>query len=196
MYQEAQSMSVEEGIFAIDAYLGILCGCVIRPESASTRLDQCVQLRPRIEHFIETHLPEPSLNPAVIAESVGISVRHLHRIFAAKGCTVTEWIRERRLERCRSDLADPCLRERSITDVAFFWGFSDSAHFSHCFRQEFGVSPRQFRAKVCDDSRQARLVASEELLDQQRQSFASDEPMSTRLRLSPQSRGRAARSGI
>lgn len=161
MYQEATSMSVEEGTFAIEAYLDILCGCVVRPESAPTRLDRCAQLRPRVENFIETHLQEPSLSPALIAAAAGISVRHLHRIFAAEGCTVTEWIRERRLERCRTDLANLRLRERSITDIAFLWGFSDSAHFSHCFRQQFGVSPRQFRARAWNDSRQARLVAPE-----------------------------------
>jgi AraC-like DNA-binding protein len=100
-------------------------------------------------------------------------VRHLHRIFAAKGCTVTEWIRERRLERCRADLADPRLRERNITDIAFFWGFSDSAHFSHRFRQEFGVSPREFRAKVWNDSWQARPVEPGGLLLPRRQSLAN-----------------------
>jgi len=173
MYQEAESMSIEEGIVTIEAYLNILCACVIRPESAPIRLDHCAQLRPRVESFIETKLSEPSLSPALIAAAAGISVRHLHRIFAAKGCTVTGWIRERRLERCRADLADPRLRERNITDIAFFWGFSDSAHFSHRFRQEFGVSPREFRAKVWDDSRQARPVTPGEFLFPQRQSLAN-----------------------
>jgi AraC family transcriptional activator of tynA and feaB len=173
MYQEAESMSVEDGIVAIEAYLDILCACVIRPQSAPIRLDHCAQLRPRVESFIETQLSEPSLDPALIAAAAGISVRHLHRIFAAKGCTVTEWIRERRLERCRADLADPRLRERNITDIAFFWGFSDSAHFSHRFRQEFGVSPREFRAKVWNDSRQARPVEPGEFLLPRRQSLAN-----------------------
>lgn len=164
MYEEAESMSAEEGTVAVEAYLDILRGCVIRPESAATRLDHCAQLRPRVESFIEAHLSEPLLSPALIAAAASISVRHLHRIFAAKGCTVTAWIRERRLERCRTDLADPGLRERNITDIAFYWGFSDSAHFSHCFKQEFGVSPREFRGKVWSDSRQRRLVTSPELL--------------------------------
>src|SRR4029077_19054695 len=78
--------------------------------------------------------------------AAGISVRHLHRLFAAKSCTVAEWIRGRRLERCRTDLSDPHLRDRNITDIALGWGFSDSAHFSHSFKQEFGVSPREFRS--------------------------------------------------
>jgi AraC-like DNA-binding protein len=137
--------------------MDILRGCVIRPESTPTRLDHCAQLRPRIEYFIDSHLPDASLSPALIAAATGISVRHLHRIFAARGCTVTEWIRERRLERCRTDLADPALRDRYITDIAFFWGFSDSAHFSHCFRQAFGVSPREFRSAIWAELRQGKL---------------------------------------
>jgi AraC-like DNA-binding protein len=120
--------------------------CITRPESASTKLGCCAQLRPRVEYFIETHLQEPTLCPAIIAAAAGISVRHLHRLFAAKSCTVAEWIRERRLERCRTDLSDPHLGERHLTDIALGWGFSDSAHFSHSFKQEFAVSPREFRS--------------------------------------------------
>src|SRR5262249_34171091 len=145
---EADTMRAEEGVIALGAYFDILAGCLARPETFSTSLSRCAQLQPRIEHYIETHLPENTLGPTAIAAATGISVRHLHRIFAAKGCTVAEWIRERRLERCRSDLADPRLLEGSITEIAFSWGFSDSAHFSHSFRNEFGISPRQFRSKA------------------------------------------------
>jgi AraC-like DNA-binding protein len=146
LYEQAEEMNMEDGLVAIGAYLDILARCVTRPESASTKLGCCAQPRPRVEYFIETHLQEPTLCPAIIAAAAGISVRHLHRLFAAKSCTVAEWIRERRLERCRTDLSDPHLRERNITDIALGWGFSDSAHFSHSFKQEFGVSPREFRS--------------------------------------------------
>jgi len=145
LYEQADAMTLEEGAFAVEAYLKILAGCLSGPDASSTKLDRCAQLRPRIEHYIETHLADHALNPAVIATTAGISVRHLHRLFAAKGWTVLEWIRERRLERCRSDMADPRLSDLNVTDIAFRWGFVDSAHFSHCFRNEFGMSPRQFR---------------------------------------------------
>lgn len=148
LYEEAEAMTVDEGVIALEAYLEILAGCLSRPEAASTKLDSCTQLRPRVEHYVETHLGERTLNPATIAATAGISVRHLHRLFAKTGCTVAEWIRERRLERSRSDLADPLLSDSSITDIAFRWGFNDSAHFSHSFRKEFGLSPRQFRSKA------------------------------------------------
>lgn len=146
LYEQAESMGVDEGNVAVEAYLKVLAGCLVRPELSFTQLDRCAQLGPRLEHYIEIHLEDRDLNPAIIAATAGISVRHLHRIFAAKGWTVSEWIRARRLERCRGDLANPRLSDSSITEIALRWGFSDSAHFSHCFHKEFGVSPRRFRA--------------------------------------------------
>ena len=156
LYEQAEMMTVEDGAVALEAYLKILAGCLARPDASAIKLDRCAQLRPRIEHYIETHLADHSLSPAVIAASAGISVRHLHRLFAAKGWTVLEWIRERRLERCRSDMADARLSDLNVTDIAFRWGFIDSAHFSHCFRNEFGISPRQFRTGALASTRKTQ----------------------------------------
>jgi AraC-like DNA-binding protein len=109
---------------------------------------RAVELRRQIHHYVETHLLESSLGPAEIAAAMGISVRHLHRLFLVTGSTLGEHIRSRRLKGCRTDLANPRMRERTITEIAFFWGFSDSAHFSHSFRKEFGISPRSFRTRA------------------------------------------------
>jgi AraC-like DNA-binding protein len=152
-YEEAEAMSTEEAAAAIEAYLDVLAGCIVHPDQPSTGLGCYAEHRARIEHFIETHLAEPSLSPSQIAEAVGVSVRHLHRIFLSKGHTVAEWIRERRLERCRRDLLNPRLCERNITEIAFFWGFCDSAHFSKSFKKEFGLSPRAFRSYAWAGSR-------------------------------------------
>src|SRR6202045_5139149 len=101
---------------------------------------------------METHLAQATLNPAEIGHAVGISVRHLHRLFSSRGSTVTECIRERRLQRCRMELCDPRSAERNITEIPFFLGFSDSAQFSRCFKRQFGVSPRTFRLRSWNKS--------------------------------------------
>jgi AraC family transcriptional regulator, positive regulator of tynA and feaB len=163
LYEEAEALNVEEGVAAIEAYLDILHGWV-GGRAPNSRLGHHPHLYSSIESFIQIHLPEPSLNPTRIAAGAGISVRHLHRLFSSRGCTVTDWIRERRLERCRTDLADPRLWERSITEIAFRWGFSDSAHFSHCFRKEFGVSPRSFRSHAWIGSWNAGRLSRREVL--------------------------------
>ena len=147
LYQEAQVLTPEEGISAIEAYLEILGACVGHPKRRLEAPGHSAELLSRVEQFIETHLSDPTLGPTEIAGAAGISVRHLHRLFLQKESTVAGYIRDRRLERCQIDLCDPRFSDRNITEIAFFWGFSDSAHFSRCFKRRFGVSPRMIRSQ-------------------------------------------------
>ncbi|MBZ5719841.1 MAG: transcriptional regulator FeaR [Acidobacteriia bacterium] len=148
LYDEAELLKPEEGGAVLEGYFEILSACIGRLREDRGIGHEGTELCLRIQTFIEAHLAEPSLGPAEIASAAGISVRHLHRLFSLKGHTVGGWIRGRRLQQCRSDLADPRLRERSITEIAFLWGFSDSAHFSRSFRRQFGLCPRVFRTQA------------------------------------------------
>ena len=95
--------------------------------------------------YIERNLADPDLDVARVAAALGYSRRSLHKLFVGDTTTVSRLIWERRLEHCRLALLDPALARRSITEIAHFWGFSDSQHFSRAFRARFGASPRQFR---------------------------------------------------
>ena len=55
------------------------------------------------------------------------------------------WIRGRRLERCRRDLADPALASRPVAAIAARWGFSSAADFSRAFRAVHGLPPAEYR---------------------------------------------------
>lgn len=99
----------------------------------------------RIRTFIEQHLADPGLTPAAVAAAHNISTRHLHRLFQAQGMTVAGWIRQRRLENCHRELADPRHRHRTIQAVAARWGFTDKAHFSRVFRAAYGMPPGDLR---------------------------------------------------
>jgi AraC-like DNA-binding protein len=164
LYREASVLSLEEGVTALEAYLHILSACIGIRDAVHVQRTSAPSAR--IETFIDENLGNPALTPFEIATAAGISVRHLHRIFLRKGLTVTEWVRRKRLENCRSELADPRLLDRNITDIAFSWGFSDSAHFSHCFKRQFGMSPREFRARsvaaFAASNRNALLVATKQ----------------------------------
>jgi AraC-like DNA-binding protein len=102
-------------------------------------------LMAQIHAFIRANLGDAELAPGVIAAAHHISVSYLHKLFHAEGHTVAGWIRERRLEQCRRDLADPWLATRPINAIAARWGFTSPAHFSQAFRSAHGLSPRQFR---------------------------------------------------
>ena len=66
-------------------------------------------------------------------------------LFETQQTTVADWIRQRRLERCRRDLADPGLRAKPVGAIAARWGLTNPAHFSRLFRAAYGVPPRAYR---------------------------------------------------
>ncbi|MFF2936291.1 AraC-like ligand-binding domain-containing protein [Streptomyces mirabilis] len=98
-----------------------------------------------IHSFIEHNLSNPQLSPTVVAAAHHISVRYLHRLFQQQGTTVGGWIRHRRLEQCRRDLAEPALSLRPIHAVGARWGFRHAADFSRAFRAAYGMPPGEYR---------------------------------------------------
>jgi AraC-like DNA-binding protein len=102
-------------------------------------------LQAQIHEFIQQHLGDPALCPNAIAAAHQISTRYLYKLFEHQGLTVAGWIRQRRLERCRRDLADPQLGCVPIHAIATRWGFTDRAHFSRIFRTAYGVPPKDYR---------------------------------------------------
>jgi len=143
LYDEAQWMREEQSTTALKAYFDILAACL---GVGDATVQRGPELSGQILRYIGAHLSEPALGPGEVASAMGISVRHLHRLFSATGNTPGDYIRALRLERCRQDLENHSFRRKSITEIAFSWGFSDAAHFSHSFKKQFGISPRAFRA--------------------------------------------------
>jgi AraC-like DNA-binding protein len=104
--------------------------------------------RAQVKRFIEDNLRDPDLAVEAIAQHFGISTRSLQVLFAAEQETVSGYIRSKRLEGCRMQLADPLWRHRGITEIAFRWGFNDATHFARAFRERFGMSAREFRLRL------------------------------------------------
>jgi AraC-like DNA-binding protein len=101
-----------------------------------------------IRTFIERNLTDPDLSPATVAAGVNVSVRYLYKLFEQEGMTVSEWIRNRRLDNTLRDLADPRLTHRTIAGIGARWGFRDPTHLSRVFRTREGISPREFRERA------------------------------------------------
>jgi AraC-like DNA-binding protein len=100
----------------------------------------------RIMEFTRQHLTDHDLGAAKIARAHNISVRHLYTTLSRSGIGLGEWIRLRRLEGCRGDLARTGRTSQTISFIAHRWGFGDATHFSRTFRDAFGMSPREWRA--------------------------------------------------
>lgn len=99
--------------------------------------------------LIDQQLQEPGLTPASLAERLNISLRQLYRLFEAHDDTVCRFIQRSRLQRSAEELASPGQVHLSITEIAYRWGFSDSAHFSRVFKKAYGESPRDYRHRRC-----------------------------------------------
>ena len=69
----------------------------------------------------------------MIAAANHISLRYLHKLFEPQPSTVAGFIRERRLERCRRDLADPSLAHVPVRAIALRLGFPDPARLNRLF---------------------------------------------------------------
>jgi AraC-like DNA-binding protein len=93
----------------------------------------------RAQAFIREHLRDPELCIDQISAALGCTKRYLHMLFSERGMTVSDYIWRARLQHCRQELETHA--GKTITDVAFSWGFSSSSHFSRVFRKYFGVVP-------------------------------------------------------
>jgi AraC-like DNA-binding protein len=111
-------------------------------------------LRAIMEAWIDRNLGSQEITPAAIAAAHGVSVRTVHRVFAAGDPAVGDpgvarsvgaVVRLRRLARARDDLA---VRAEPISVIARRWGFTDSSHFSRAFRAHFGMTPSDYRHRL------------------------------------------------
>ncbi|GHF65569.1 AraC-like DNA-binding protein [Amycolatopsis bartoniae] len=118
---------------------------MVRTELAGRAPERHEVLLAEIQEYVEQHLADPALDPRRIAAAHFVSPRQLHVLFEPTGTTVGAWIRERRLDHCRRDLADPLLADVPVAAVAARWGFRGASHFGQVFKRETGRTPAEFR---------------------------------------------------
>ncbi|MGU7783156.1 AraC family transcriptional regulator [Burkholderia sp. PU8-34] len=104
--------------------------------------------RQRALRYIEEAFSHAALQPADVAQAIGVSERYLQKILSDKQETVTALIRKRRILEAKRLLASRRQNGLTVTQIALMVGFSDSAHFSRVFRRETGCPPVQYRDAI------------------------------------------------
>lgn len=117
-------------------------------------------MRERVKAFVRNRLHDSTLSIDDIARAFNCTKRYLHKVFADDERSLNQYIWDLRLERCGQDLANPELAGRSITEIAFAWGFRSTPHFSRAFRQRFSTSPSLYRALVNGEARAVAPAAA------------------------------------
>ena len=115
-----------------------------------------IQLQPHYQEridatlrYIRDHLDQP-LDREVLARVAGFSVPHLHRVFAAHtGESIASYVRRVRLARAGRKLRMGAV---DITEVALAAGYETHAAFGKAFKQQYGLSPSEFRTLSCHEA--------------------------------------------
>ncbi|HET6597182.1 MAG TPA: AraC family transcriptional regulator [Anaerolineales bacterium] len=99
-----------------------------------------------VMRYIRAHIGEP-LDRETLADVAGFSVPHFHRVFTAHvGESAISYVRRIRLERAARKLRMGAV---DITEVALAAGYDSHAAFGKAFKQQFGLSPSEFRQLNC-----------------------------------------------
>jgi transcriptional regulator GlxA family with amidase domain len=123
----------------------------MRPQDAQQRIPLKARIgssQPKLIEAVtlmETNIEEP-LSPDDLAYHVGLSRRHLERLFKKHLDSVpSRFYLQLRLDKARQMLRDT---DRSIVEVGMACGFSSASHFSTTYRTHFNVTPRQERGRA------------------------------------------------
>lgn len=96
--------------------------------------------------YLEEHSTE-EVTVCELSRLFGYSSPHLCRKFKdATGASPMKYLMMYRLESaCKKIVAE----DRSISDIALEYGFSDSNYFARCFKKHFGMPPLKYRKTHC-----------------------------------------------
>jgi len=135
VFDEATKLSPNNAVGVADSLIDLL---LLPLREADTMCDRVgpEAMYVRAQGFIREHLRDPDLTIDQISAALGCTKRYLHMLFSDRGMTVSDYIWQTRLQNCRHELETQA--GKTITDVAFSWGFSSSSHFSRVFRKYFG----------------------------------------------------------
>lgn len=126
----------------VNNVLELLDVLAARPETLEHRRDTRLA---RVQDYLRRHFPDPALCAERVADANHLSVRLLHKLFAADGRSFGETLRELRLEHGRRRL-EAGQRHASILDIALECGYENLSCFTRAFRQRYGLTPSEYRA--------------------------------------------------
>ena len=117
------------------------------PSAAMSKEDK--EFINKLADIIRAHMTSEDTNMEHIAAAMSLSTKQLRtRVMAITGLTPVAYVLQVRLNYARHMIAS---EGTSLTAIASKCGFQNLSHFSKAFKQQFGVSPLQFR-KIVDNN--------------------------------------------
>ncbi|MGY4436944.1 AraC-like DNA-binding protein [Bradyrhizobium sp. F1.13.1] len=128
------------------AHLALIERGILR---SSGRLGQAALRTARLSHarrLIARHLQDPNLAPTMVADLLGVSVRHLHMLFESAARSFSQTVTDERLNQSRRLMREA--PDRLIADIATSCGFDSLATYYRVFNAAYGMAPGDFRAQA------------------------------------------------
>jgi AraC-like DNA-binding protein len=142
--QEGDAARTTPLVKALAALALIACG-IITPASRRGQLALRVGRLSLARQLIARHLSQPTLSPAMLADLLGVSVRHMHMLFEGTGMSFSQTVTVQRIRLSRRLLLEA--PRRQVTEIARASGFDSLATFYRVFHATTGMTPRDFRAQ-------------------------------------------------
>lgn len=114
-------------------------------ELATNTIDQ--KFLSQLNELIELHISDVDLDISYLTREMGVSRTALYnKLKVLSGMTPHKFILTTKLKHAANMLRkQPDLQ---ITDIAYQLGFSSLRYFSHCFKEQFGVTPNEYKKQV------------------------------------------------
>jgi len=114
-------------------------------EIARSRGIGAARLRAAKIHTME-NIGNRDVSIGSVAEHLGMSQRHLQRLFESDGTTFAAYLLSQRLARAYRMLCEPQSVQRHVSAIAYDAGFGDLSYFNRSFRRIYGATPKEIRA--------------------------------------------------
>lgn len=125
--------------------LGSLLALACNPPGDAGRSDSHASLRRRVQAQLLERLHEPGLTALAVAQSLGVSVRSLHRAMAAGNQTFADHLCAARMAAARRMLQSRQFDRLTTAEIGRRVGLSEPSHFVRQFRRAYGSTPAHWR---------------------------------------------------
>ncbi len=96
----------------------------------------------KVMKIINDNIADPDLNVESLANGVGMSRVHMHRkLKELTNQSARDFIKSIRLKQAAELLST---QKTGISELAYALGFTNLSHFSNCFREFYGMSPKEY----------------------------------------------------
>ena len=138
------TLSNEEAIFVTQSITALVKGLLLQLQMHSSSSASNLLFN-RAKQIIDENLENSEISVAWIADKVGVSPSYLSSIFRKEGLSIMAFVKKLRLQKsCQLLREEP---RAKIIEISDFCGFSCPSMFNHSFKEEYGISPSQYRLK-------------------------------------------------